>query len=152
MWWKGVGEWWAIKFQAHIILSVTRIDMPPLCLFYFGKKGNITSLFSKTLKRQLRNLTKSNIAYLLFQKSGIFQKNGMSTRNLVCLREIKIIFTLHWKNASWQSISTHPEKTGYPKVHLFASRANPKLPKHKSEKPDLDFIAIDAFSVTWNPL
>ena len=40
------------------------------------------------------------------------------------------------------------KKIGYPKVYLFASRANKKFPKYG--KPNPGSIAIDAFSVTCN--
>ena len=52
--------------------------MPPLSLFYFGKKEKNIYLFSlRTLKGNEKNPKISNITDLLFRKSSIFQKGGL---------------------------------------------------------------------------
>ena len=51
--------------------------MPPLRLFYTRKKGKLLHFSLKTLKRHIKT-KKYLFAYLVFQKSKILQKNGMS--------------------------------------------------------------------------
>ena len=65
-----------LKYHTKIHLLIA---IPPLCLFYSGKRENYTSLFSKNIKKTAKKL--KNIQCCRFTNTEIqntFQKNGVS--------------------------------------------------------------------------